>query len=134
MFAPATSSCASAAPSGTRATTSAWARIIRFLHLPTAKSRSATASLDASTSTSCRLPERKHRSGQKGTAPTRGRPGRDLKKDRDQKGEEGSPLSSLLSFLKGQILLPKLSRTACSGRAKEKDDVRENATTVAEAG
>src|SRR5206468_11487588 len=118
--------CASAAPSGTRATTSAWARTIPFLHSPTGKSHFATASLVANTSTSCRLARAKHRNGQKGTVPTRGRAGRDLKEDRDHKGEEGSPLSSLLLFLKGQILLPKLSRAACSGRAKEKNDVREN--------
>src|SRR5437763_14753354 len=36
--------------------------------------------------------------------------------DRDHKGEEGSPLSSLLSFLKGQNLLPRVSSAAATQR------------------
>src|SRR5215212_2570753 len=54
---------------------SAWARTIPCLRSPTARSHSATASSAASTCILCRLAEAKHRNGQNGTVPTRGRPG-----------------------------------------------------------
>src|SRR4029078_8342619 len=70
--------------------TSASARIIRSLLLPTAASHSAMASSVANSCTSCRLARAKHRNGQKGTVPTKGRPGRDLDQIKARKGE-GEP-------------------------------------------
>ena len=73
--------------------------------------------------------KRTHRNGQKGTVPTRGRPGRDPEQIESQKGEEGSP--RLPFFF---VLLPKLSRAAARRpRRRRRDDVRENAKTAAEA-
>ena len=72
-----------------------------------------------------------HRNGQKGTVPTKGRPGRDPKGSRPQKGE-GEPRKGSPLFL---CLLPKLSRAAARRPgARRRDDVRENAKTAAEAG
>ncbi|CAA9529258.1 MAG: LSU ribosomal protein L27p, partial [uncultured Sphingomonas sp.] len=58
-FAAETSSCVSAAPAGTRATTSAWAKTIPCLRSVTAAWRFATADRAANTCTSkawCRQP------------------------------------------------------------------------------
>src|SRR5690348_12819969 len=95
------------------------------------------ASSVVNTCTSCRhLRKARNRDGQKGTVSTRGRPGRDLtKRIEAKKGEEGSPLLSLLLYRKGQNLLPELSSGAARRPAtEEKSDVRQNAKTAAEAG
>src|SRR6185437_13547807 len=63
---------------------------------------------------SCRLAERVHRSGHKGTVPKKGRPGRDLKRSRPNKGE-GEPRKGSPLFL---CLLPKLSPAALRRRAR----------------
>ena len=69
---------------------------------------------------------------EKGTVPTRGRPGRDLRQDRSQREKREAPSSPFFRFSKPD-LLPKLSRAAASGRREEKDDVRADAKTAAEA-
>jgi large subunit ribosomal protein L27 len=63
--------------------------------------------------------EAKHRNGQKGTVPTRGGPDEILTNDRRPKGEEGAPSSPFL-FPKGPSLLPKLSRPPAIGRARRR--------------
>src|SRR3954452_6084106 len=109
---------------------SAWARTIPSLRLPTAKSRSATASSAANTCILCRhLRKLRNRNGQKGTVPIRGGPD-EILGSRPQKGE-GEPRRGSPLFL---CLLPELSRAASRRGHEEKSDVRENAETAAEAG
>src|SRR5690242_20837631 len=94
------------------------------------------ASSAANTCMSCRhLRKARNRDGQKGTVSTRGRPGRDLEDRSRPKGRRGKPPPLPSLYLKGPILLPKLSPGAARrpGR-KEKSDVRKDAKTAAEAG
>jgi hypothetical protein len=94
---PATSSCVSAGPAGTRAPTSASARTIPSLRLPTAGSRSATGSSAASSSVwTCLRKAQRNRDGRQRAVPRRG--GSRSRKRTEFEGEE-PPGSSPFSFL-----------------------------------
>ena len=92
---------------------------------PTARSRSEMASLAASTSTSCRrLRKARNRNGQKGTVPTRGRPGRDLKDQIETTREKReAPSPPFFRFGRAQIFSRNCHRAPLGAPARGEDEM-----------